>query len=175
MSLPYNHKLIPNAKELRKKATPQEKHLWYDFLCSYPVRFQRQKTIDRFIVDFYCHAAKLVVEIDGSQHYTEDGAAYDAERSQLLTQKYDLKVMRFSNRDVDRQFNSVCENIHRTVQARLEMIMDAQLLLPQNRKEIRQLFRCCNNRRKDVEYRHRFLRAELPQGNGICGQMDVFC
>ena len=66
MSLPYKNKLIPCAKELRKNATRQENHLWYDFLRSYPVRFQRQKTIGSFIVDFYCHAAKLVIELDGS-------------------------------------------------------------------------------------------------------------
>lgn len=119
MSLPYNHKLIPNAKELRKNATPQEQHLWYDFLSSYPVRFQRQKTIDRFIVDFYCHAAKLVVEIDGSQHYTEDGMAYDEERSLILTQKYELTVIRFSNRDVDKHFKDVCETIHHAVREKI--------------------------------------------------------
>ena len=76
MSLPYKNKLIPRAKELRKNATRQENHLWYDFLRSYPVRFQRQKTIGSFIVDFYCHAAKLVIELDGSQHYTDQGVAY---------------------------------------------------------------------------------------------------
>ena len=119
MSLPYNRKLIPNARELRKNATPQEKHLWYDFLCSYPVRFQRQKTIDRFIVDFYCHAAKLVVEIDGSQHYSDDGMAYDEERTRILSQKYDLTVIRFSNLDVDKHFRAVCETIHYAVQNKI--------------------------------------------------------
>ena len=65
MSLPYQGKLIPRAKELRKGATKQENHLWYDFLRGYPMRFQRQKTIDGFIADFYCHVARLVVEVDG--------------------------------------------------------------------------------------------------------------
>lgn len=126
MSLPYNHKLIPNAKKLRKNATPQEKHLWYDFLCSYPIRLQRQKTIDRFIADFYCHAAKLIIEIDGSQHYTEDGMAYDKERSLILS-KYGLYVLRFSNREIDRQFRSVCEMIDKTVQERLRGDTNDQL------------------------------------------------
>lgn len=81
MSLPYKKHLIPRAKELRKEATKQENHLWYDFLCSYPVRFQRQKTVGSFIADFYCHKAKLVIELDGSQHYSEQGQAYDEERS----------------------------------------------------------------------------------------------
>ncbi|MGM9632138.1 MAG: endonuclease domain-containing protein, partial [Eubacteriales bacterium] len=70
MSLDYNKKNITLAKNLRKNATPQENHLWYDFLSKYEVRFQRQKAIDNFIADFYCHKAKLIIEIDGSQHYT---------------------------------------------------------------------------------------------------------
>lgn len=119
MSLPYKNKLIPRAKELRKNATRQENHLWYDFLRSYPVRFQRQKTIDSFIVDFYCHAAKLVIELDGSQHYTDQGLAYDAERTQILS-KYKLTVLRFSNLDIDRNFQSVCEMIHQTVKQKTE-------------------------------------------------------
>ena len=73
MSLTYQKNLIPRAKELRANATRHENHLWYDFLRTYPIRFQRQKTIDRFIVDFYCHRAKLVIELDGSQHFTEEG------------------------------------------------------------------------------------------------------
>ncbi len=73
MSLKYNGKLIPRAKDLRKNATRQENHLWYDFLRTFPVRFQRQKAIDGFIADFYCHKARLIIELDGSQHYTDDG------------------------------------------------------------------------------------------------------
>ena len=121
MSLPYHHDLIPLAKGLRKNATRQENHLWYDFLCTYPVRFQRQKTIDHFIVDFYCHAAKLVIEVDGSQHATEQGLAYDAERSAIL-QQYGLKVIRFSNRDIDRQFSAVCDMVHHEIQERMKEV-----------------------------------------------------
>ena len=73
MSLEYNEKNITLAQNLRKNATPQENHLWYDFLSKYEIRFQRQKAIDNFIADFYCHKAKLIIEIDGSQHYTEKG------------------------------------------------------------------------------------------------------
>ena len=119
MSLPYKNKLIPRAKELRKNATRQENHLWYDFLRSYPVRFQRQKTIGSFIVDFYCHAAKLVIELDGSQHYTDQGVAYDEERSRALS-KFGLTILRFSNLDIDRNFNGVCEAIHEAVKATTE-------------------------------------------------------
>ena len=118
MSLPYKKELIPRAKELRKNATPQENHLWYDFLRSYPVRFQRQKTIRSFIADFYCHAAKLVVEIDGSQHYEPQGLAYDAERTAVLEQ-YGLLVLRFSNRDIETRFQAVCEQINQVVKERL--------------------------------------------------------
>ncbi len=118
MSLPYKKELIQWAKELRKSATPQEQHLWYDFLRYYPVRFQRQKTIDSFIADFYCHAAKLVIELDGSQHYEEQGLARDAERTAIL-ESYGLQVLRFSNHDADAHFAAVCEHIDRVTQARL--------------------------------------------------------
>ena len=117
MSLPYQNKLIPRAKELRKNATRQEKKLWYGFLNSYPVRFQRQKSIDSFVADFYCHEAKLVVELDGSQHYEEAGIARDKERSAIL-EKYGLKVIRFSNLEVDRNFQVVCTAIDLAVKAR---------------------------------------------------------
>lgn len=96
MSLPYKGELIPRAMELRKEATRQENHLWYDFLRFYSVRFQRQKVIGPFIADFYCHKAKIVIELDGSQHYTAQGAAYDAERSRFLS-GYGILVLRFSN------------------------------------------------------------------------------
>ena len=121
MSLKYNSKLIPRAKELRKNATKQENHLWYDFLRKYPIRFQRQKTIDRFIVDFYCHQAKLVIELDGSQHYDAQGLAYDKERTAIL-ESYGLKVLRFSNSDIDTNFSGVCTIIDETVQNRMEQI-----------------------------------------------------
>lgn len=121
MSLKYNKKLISRAKELRHNMTKQEKHLWYDFLCKYPVRFQRQKAIDNFIVDFYCHKAKLIVELDGSQHYSEEGMEYDSSRSDILVQ-YALKVIRFANTDVDKNFADVCVAIDEKVKQRLKEI-----------------------------------------------------
>ncbi len=108
--LKYNGNNIPLAKQLRKNATPQENHLWYDFLSTYPMRFQRQKAIGDFIADFYCHQAKLVIEIDGSQHYTTDGERKDAFRTDAL-EGYGLQVIRFSNRDINEQFDAVCEYI----------------------------------------------------------------
>ena len=118
MSLPYHKNLIPRAKELRREMTPQERKLWYGFLSRYDVRFQRQKTVDRFIVDFYCHKAKLVVELDGAQHHSDEGMGSDLERSSVLEQ-YGLKVIRFSNREVDRQFYQVCQRIDSEVQGRI--------------------------------------------------------
>ena len=112
MSLKYNKNIIPKAKELRKNMTPQEKHLWYDFLSTYPkaFRFQRQKTIHHYIADFYCHKAKLVIELDGSQHFTEEGLDYDKERTDIL-QAYDLTIIRFRNYEIDKNFNYVCKVI----------------------------------------------------------------
>ena len=119
MSIRYNGKLVPYARELRKNATRQEKHLWYDYLCEYPVRFQRQKTIDGFIVDFYCHKARLIIEIDGSQHYSEEGMAYDKDRTAILS-RYNLTVQRFSNNDIDKNFEGVCILIDKIVKERLQ-------------------------------------------------------
>jgi len=114
MSLEYNRNLIPRARELRRDATPQENHLWYDFLSTYPIRFQRQKTIGSFIVDFYCHRAKLVIEIDGAGHYTDSGLAYDEERTLILNQ-FGLRVIRFGNAAVEEDFEGVCRAIVQAV------------------------------------------------------------
>ena len=116
-----NHKLLENARELRREMTPQEKHLWYDYLRYYPVKIYKQRIIDNFIVDFYCAKAKLVIELDGSQHFTPDGKHHDSLRTDVI-EKYKLKVIRFSNNDVDRKFNGVCSVIDRTIQERIEPI-----------------------------------------------------
>ena len=110
MSLKYNEKNIKLAKNLRKNATPQENRLWYDYLSKYEVRFQRQKVVDNFIADFYCHKAKLIIEIDGSQHYTESGKQKDDFRTETL-EGYDLKVIRFTNNQIETNFRGVCEYI----------------------------------------------------------------
>ncbi|MGM9626376.1 MAG: endonuclease domain-containing protein [Eubacteriales bacterium] len=119
MSLPYNHNNISRAKNLRKHATRQENHLWYDFLRQYPVRFQRQKSIDHFIADFYCHQAKLIIEIDGSQHFLEQNKKYDEFRTEILT-SYHLTVIRFTNVQIDQNFNGVCQYIQKIVCENLE-------------------------------------------------------
>lgn len=99
--------MLTRAKELRRNMTPQEKKLWYQFLRKYPVKIYKQRIIDSFIVDFYCASAKLVIELDGSQHYTEEGQAYDAARSMCLS-RYGLQVIRFSNSDIDNRFDVRC-------------------------------------------------------------------
>lgn len=118
MSLEYNKKNIVLAQNLRKNATRQEKHLWYDFLANYKPRFQRQKAIDDFIADFYCYEAKLIIELDGSQHYTESGIKKDKRRTEIL-EGYDLSIIRFSNEEVDKEFGWVCECIDFAVEASL--------------------------------------------------------
>ena len=114
MSLYYENKLIVRAKQLRKDATKQEKHLWYDYLRDYPFRFQRQKSIGNYIVDFYCHKVGLVVELDGSQHYEEDAMQYDTKRTEYLN-ALGLTVLRILNIDIDRNFEGVCMEIDKTV------------------------------------------------------------
>lgn len=119
MPLPYNGENKPLAKALRKNATKQENHLWYDFLSTYPVKFKRQRMIDNFIADFYCKEAKLIIEIDGSQHYTQQGLEKDQYRTEIL-EGYDLKVIRITNQQVDRNFYQVCSYIDQVVKESIE-------------------------------------------------------
>ena len=119
MSLEYNKKLIPRAKELRKNATPQENELWYKFLRTYPIRFQRQKTIGQFITDFYCHEAGLVIELDGSQHFTPEGITHDEARTAAI-ETFGVTVLRFTNCDIDSNFRAVCTKIDAAVHELLD-------------------------------------------------------
>lgn len=114
----YNSKLIPLAKQLRKEMTKEERHLWYDFLRRHPVRFTRQKVLGRYIADFYSATAKLVIELDGSQHYEESNTVKDAERTKFL-EGYGLRVIRIPNNEVNRNFAGVCEYIDAVVQQSL--------------------------------------------------------
>jgi very-short-patch-repair endonuclease len=106
------------AQNLRKSMTKEESHLWYDFLKGYPVQFKRQYTIGVYIVDFYCYRAKLIVELDGSQHCEPEAIAYDQQRTAYLQQQ-GYYVLRISNRDVMTQFRPVCEAIDLAVQNRM--------------------------------------------------------
>ena len=119
MSIDYEHKNVARAKILRKNATPQERKLWYCFLASYRPRFQRQKPIDCFIADFYCSEAKLIIEIDGSQHFSEEGAQRDLFRTEKL-EKHGLQVVRFSNLQIDTEFQNVCAYIDIVVKEMLQ-------------------------------------------------------
>ena len=112
-----NQKLKRNAQNLRKSMTKEEAHLWYQCLCRFPWRFRRQYIIGNYIADFYCHQAKLVVELDGSQHYTPEEKEYDQKRTEYL-EKQGLKVIRFSNLDIMRRFDDVCDNIYRIAEER---------------------------------------------------------
>ena len=119
--LQYNNELTPAARSLRKNMTPQENRLWYGFLRDHPLKFYRQRTIKNFIVDFYCSKAKLVIELDGSQHYTEQGIAHDEERTTIL-ESLDLKVIRFTNLDIDNNFDSVCAIVNEIIKQRIKTI-----------------------------------------------------
>ena len=105
------------AKANRKNMTQEEKHLWYDFLRSCPIPFTRQRRIENYIVDFYCHQARLVIEIDGSQHYTEAGQSYDQNRTALLEQ-LGILVIRYTNFQVMDHFDVVVQEIARIIYER---------------------------------------------------------
>ena len=106
----HNKELTPLAKQLRSEMTKEERHLWYDFLRTYPIRFSRQKVLGRYIVDCYSAKAKLVIELDGSQHYETDRVEKDAERTAFLN-GYGLQVIRIPNHEVNENFEGVCAYI----------------------------------------------------------------
>jgi very-short-patch-repair endonuclease len=116
--LPYNPSLVARARELRQQSTPAEKKLWQNYLRHFPYRMLRQRPIAHFIVDFYCAALKLVIEVDGESHFTDEGRAYDAERTAVL-ESYGLKLLRFSNEEVINQFEGVCQRIEEEISPNL--------------------------------------------------------
>ena len=107
-----NPQLKANAQKLRREMTKEERRLWYDFLKRLPITVNRQKVIGHSIVDFYCASAKLAIELDGSQHYEDAGLASDRERDRALNQ-LGITVVRYSNEDVNRNFDEVCEDLLR--------------------------------------------------------------
>lgn len=118
MQSKHNKQLVPFAKQLRKEMTKEERHLWYDFLRAYPVRFSRQKVLGQYIADFYSAEAKLVIELDGSEHYEDENMEKDAKRTAFL-KGYGLTVIRFSNDEINRNFSGVCESIDTAVKQSL--------------------------------------------------------
>ena len=117
--LPRNKKLKGFSRALRKNATPQENKLWYQMLRKYPMQFNRQRIIGNYIVDFYCDKAKLIVELDGSQHYEKTGQAKDTERDEFLKSQ-GLEILRFSNLEINKNFYEVCTVIDNTVKERIK-------------------------------------------------------
>lgn len=118
MQRKQNKQLVPLAKQLRKDMTKEERHLWYDFLRTYPVRFSRQKVLGKYIADFYSAQAGLIIELDGSQHYEDENKEKDAERTAFL-QAYGLTVLRIPNNEISRNFSGVCEYIDSAVKQSL--------------------------------------------------------
>ena len=110
MNKTYNSSLTGNAKILRRNMTKEERHLLYDFLKTLPITVNRQKVIGNYIVDFYVATAKIVIEIDGSQHYEDSGIENDAKRDEYLD-SLGIKVLRYSNSDINKRFDGVCQDI----------------------------------------------------------------
>ena len=116
--------IIIKAKRLRKNMTKQERHLWYDFLRNRPEKWYKQKVIGNYIVDFCCDSFRIIIELDGSQHYEEKSIEYDNKRSKYL-EHMGYKVIRFTNTDVDNRFNSLCETIVGVIKEKREFIAKA--------------------------------------------------
>ena len=121
MDRKQNKKLVSFARGLRKNMTKEEKHLWYDFLKNYDVKFNRQKVLGRYIADFYSAELKLVIELDGSQHYDPEAKLYDEERTEFFN-GYDIEVVRINNLEITRNFRGVCLYIDKIVKRRMKDI-----------------------------------------------------
>ena len=114
MQSKHNKQLVPLARALRKNMTKEERRLWYDFLRDYPVRFSRQKVLGRYIADFYSAEAKLIIELDGSQHYEDENIRKDARRTEIL-EAYGLRIIRVANNEITENFDGVCDYIDAVV------------------------------------------------------------
>lgn len=122
---PYNKANILLAKNLRRNMTKHERKLWYDFLSNYPVRFQRQKTIGNYIVDFYCAKAALIIEVDGGGHYTDEGIAGDEKRTKSL-ESMGLNILRITNLEISSNFSGVCQMIEHEVERRRAQVSESR-------------------------------------------------
>ena len=117
MAIPYNPQLTPLARKMRKDMTKEERHLWYDFLRNYPVKFYRQRVLGQYVADFYCNEAKLIIELDGSQHFDPINMQKDSQRTAFL-EEFGLTVIRIPNNEVMYNFRGVCEYIDHIVTQR---------------------------------------------------------
>ena len=106
----YNPDLKPYSRTLRREMTKEEKHLWYDFLKDIPVTVKRQKIVGKYILDFYIAESKIAIELDGSQHYKDEGLENDKIREQYLNDR-GIKILRYTNLDIQRRFDAVCRDI----------------------------------------------------------------
>ncbi len=109
--------MLARAREMRKNMTPEEKKLWFLFLRNHPAKVNRQKIFEPYIADFYCHEAKLVIELDGSQHYFEENLIYDKKRTAFF-EKMGIHVIRYTNLDINKHFQAVCDEINRIIRER---------------------------------------------------------
>ena len=116
----YNKDINNLAKSLRKQMTRQERHLWYDFLRNYGVKVYRQRIIDNYVADFYCPAAKLVIELDGGQHYDDKKMLDDEHRSAIINQ-YGIRVVRIPNNEIDNNFYNVCTYLDSVIKKRIKV------------------------------------------------------
>lgn len=121
MDRKHNKNNVDFARYLRKNMTPEERLLWYGFLRDYPVKISRQKVLGRYIADFYCAKANIVIELDGSQHYEDKGLIYDEKRDEYLKQ-YGITTIRISNTDVHNNFSGVCAYINNEITQSLSQL-----------------------------------------------------
>ena len=121
MNWKHNKQLVLTAQNLRKNMTKEERHLWYDFLRNHPVKFTRQKIIKYYIADFYAPRLRAVIEVDGAAHFTEKGLKSDVERTKFF-QNRGITVIRFTNEEINTEFEIVCSKINEFIQSRLSQM-----------------------------------------------------
>ena len=121
MECKHNKDLVESAKFLRKNMTKEERHLWYDFLQKSPFRFSRQKILGKYIADFYCAKAKLVIELDGSQHFEKEVREYDNKRTAFL-EEYGLKIIRIPNSEINNNFEGICRYLNEQIEQSLSQL-----------------------------------------------------
>ena len=121
MEYKHNKELTENAKFLRNNMTKEEKHLWYDYLKKCPVRFSRQKVLGKYIADFYSAEAKIVIELDGAQHFEKENRIYDEKRTEFLEQ-YNLKIIRIPNSEINTNFEGICQYLDKQIEQSLSQL-----------------------------------------------------
>ena len=112
----YRRKLKPRARELRRDPTPAERKLWYEFLSAHAEKFTRQKPLGRYIADFYCARKRLVVELDGDSHFTDEAVRRDEKRTRSLELE-GIRIVRFTNAEVMTEFEALCGRIEEALKA----------------------------------------------------------